>query len=212
MKFLFLTLIIAVHFPLMAQIEKIDDPYQKGVIIDGYLKGVWEYYEGKELAVKVDYDNGKLLYLKPDSSQYTVKVKEEWVTTLVDRHPRFLGSYSEVYENLAKYLSNNYSTIVNSEVDLVLELTIGKNGRIINKEVIGTSSKYFEEMVLKASELIPNFWINAIFEGEDVDSKIGFPISFVIGRKKKERKQNEVYEGKLMGRITVMKYTTSTAY
>ncbi|SMG08395.1 hypothetical protein SAMN05661096_00131 [Marivirga sericea] len=209
MKRLFLPILILLNLNLLAQIQDIDEPYQKGKVKNGYRVGEWSYYDlNKELALTFDYDSNQLIYLKQDSSSYFI-FDEEWQSLQPDRQIRYLGSYVHLYDFLAMNLSRTYSSEAskkNINTVILLELEFDEKGVLVKKNILGKHKEYLEEAILEVTASIPEYWIPAVYQGQTVKSKIAFPLIYT--NKTNEKKQPKVadldYDGKLMKHIKIV--------
>lgn len=62
-----------------SNVNIVDNQYERGKFKEGEKTGVWEYYDRPgELALKINYTTSQLLYLKPDTSWYAVKINDDW--------------------------------------------------------------------------------------------------------------------------------------
>lgn len=214
MKRLFLPILILLNLNLLAQIQEIDEPYQKGKVENGYRVGEWSYYDlNKELALTFDYDSNKLVHLKQDSSSYYI-YSEKWQSLQLDRQIRYLGSYAHLYDFLAMNLASTYSSDAakkNINTIILLELEFDEKGVLVKKNIIGKHKEYFEEDILEVTASIPEYWIPAVYKGKTVKSKIAFPLIYT--NKTNEKKQPKVedidYDGKLMGSVKIIGYGVS---
>ncbi|MGJ3235946.1 hypothetical protein [Marivirga sp.] len=214
MKRLFLPILILLNLNLLAQIQEIDEPYQKGKVENGYRVGIWHYYDSKdEIAVSFDYDSNKLIHINKDTSSYLL-YDDKWKSLKPDRQIRYLGSHFYLYDFLAMNLSSTYSSDAakkNINTIILLELEFDEKGVLVKKNIIGKHKEYFEEGILEVTASIPEYWIPAVYKGETVKSKIAFPLIYT--NKKNEKKQPKVedidYDGKLMGSVKIIGYGVS---
>jgi hypothetical protein len=61
-------LLLTLPTQIIGQQQTIDNGYEKGLLVDGYKQGVWEYYDNGELKLKVDYTDC-CLKCRPDKSR-----------------------------------------------------------------------------------------------------------------------------------------------
>lgn len=185
--------------------------YETGKLEDGYKVGIWEY-KGRdgETDLKIDYDNGALLYLKPDTSEYLVKVDGEWSLKKLSRHPRYMGSYTEFYKILGSTLRYPFDAAKNNIGGTVfLEFEVSPEGRAINLKVINDPDNYFAAEIIKSFKQVPDLWIDAIYEGESVSAKIIIPFFFRIDGSKAvlDKAMLDKLEGKKFKEIVITSYT-----
>ena len=72
-------LLVYLIFPVFITVQRtcIDNDYENGWAESDAKVGVWEYYEEGKLKLKVNYSEGILEYLAPDTNQYAIKGGEE---------------------------------------------------------------------------------------------------------------------------------------
>lgn len=190
--------------------------YETGTLEDGYKVGVWEY-KGRdgETELKIDYDNGALLYLKPDTSEYLVKVGDVWSLQQLSRHPRYMGSYAEFYKIIGANLRYPLNASNNGiERTVFLEFEVSPEGRAINLQVINDKHRYFTDEIINAFKKVPDLWIDAIYEGQSVSAKIILPFYFKIDGSTSgieyDKAMLDKLEGKKFEEVVVTAYKTVT--
>lgn len=212
MKRFILPLLILINVNLLAQIQEVDESFQKGKVENGQRIGKWDYYDKKEeLALTFDYDSLRISYLEQDTSSYLIYQEDDWKSLKLDRQLRYLGSYAHLYDFLAMNLSSTYSADAGKKdinTIILLELEFNEKGKLIEEKIIGDHKQYFEEAILTVAESIPEYWIPAIYNGSTVNAKIAFPIIYT--NKTDEKKQPKIeeidYEGKIMLPIKIVGY------
>jgi len=157
-------------------------PYEKGVLDHGYKKGVWEYYDKTdELSLKINYDNGKLIYLIPDTSEYVIKKNFEWVKSKLDIQPRYLGSMAEFNKILMQNI--NYPATarrMKTEGTFYFVFEIDTTGKAVNLDVKNDIGETCAQEALHAFKKIPNLWLSAQKGREKFYSRFAVPISFFL--------------------------------
>lgn len=59
----------------ISQTVEINTDFEKGKMTNGHKEGPWEYYDVKgELAIKINYTNSRLIYLKVDTGNYVLNI------------------------------------------------------------------------------------------------------------------------------------------
>lgn len=215
-KLLFLCFCSLFLMQCVSQKPQAVNDYETGALEDGYKVGVWEY-KGRdgETELTIDYDNGSLLYLKPDTSEYLVKVNGEWSLQRLSRHPRYMGSYAEFYKILGANIRYPLNASNNGiERTVFLEFEVSPEGRAINLQVINDKHWYFTDEITNAFKKIPDLWIDAIYEGQSVPAKIILPFYFKIDGSKSgieyDKAMLEELEGKKFAEVVVTAYKTVT--
>ncbi len=212
MKRFILPLLILINVNLLAQIQEVDESFQKGKVENGQRIGKWDYYDKKEeLALTFDYDSLRISYLEQDTSSYLIYQEDDWKSLKLDRQLRYLGSYAHLYDFLAMNLSSTYSADAGKKdinTIILLELEFNEKGKLIEEKIIGDHKQYLEGAILTVAESIPEYWIPAIYNGSTVNAKIAFPIIYT--NKTDEKKQPKIeeidYEGKIMLPIKIVGY------
>lgn len=202
---------------VLAQTENVDTEYAKGQIIDGYKSGIWEFYsDDKSLELKINFDEGSLVYLKPDTSEYFIYIDSIWRYSTVVRHSRYIGSYNEFYQILANTLQ--YPEKARSrkiQRTIYLQFDINIQGKATNLKVLNDPDEYFTKTIIDSFQQVPNFWISSYSNNQYVPSRFILPIVFKLDSKTKKRINHdvEVYpkpEGKYLSEILVVGYAMTT--
>ena len=166
------------------QKQEVDNGYEKGVLVDGYKEGIWEYYENNILKLKVDYTTGKLVYLATDTTSYAIETKTGWEMSKLDIPPRYVGSMEELlrilamnvrYPAKAKNKSNTGTVLLGFEINL--------QGNVENIEILKDIGNGCGEEVLRVFQFIPNIWLVAQKNGQNYKSRYILPVKFQIGER-----------------------------
>lgn len=185
-----------------AQQIDVDNGYEKGKLEDGYKVGIWEYFgPDKSVELKLDYNKGTLVYLKPDTSKYFVMLDSVWSFKEVNPYPRYLGSYVEFY----KILSMNLRYPVEArrkeiEKTVFLEFEVNKQGQAVNVKCLNDEKGYFTDDIIAAFSLIPNIWLSASYDGQNVPAKFILPFYFNLTGGKKSLPYDEIALNELNGK------------
>ncbi len=158
--------------PAMAQLNLDTVKCEKGIMKDGFKVGVWEYYdEYGEIDLKIDYDKVRLLYLKPDTNEYVIKVNKGWAKMKLDVPPKYIGSICDISKVLSSinYPSNAKDNRICGSFSITFEIdTFGKAG---NFSVINDLGGDFGPTALSALKKLPNYWLVAQKNGKAYVSK-----------------------------------------
>lgn len=161
------------------QKEIIETPLARGTMIDGRTVGLWEYYDTpEELALRIDYAKGKLLYVRPDTSTFTY-IKNGIVTTGKLNVPcRFHGPEVLLIEELGKKFSMPGDAYRMAPATFGLMFEVHSDGIARNPTVLNEPKKIIKDELLKNFNDIPNIWI----AGRDEDGPVTclFAIDFVL--------------------------------
>ncbi|MEQ8580541.1 MAG: energy transducer TonB [Marinoscillum sp.] len=182
-KFVLVILMVLVNsFPGFTQPLDVDNGYERGKMENGYKVGTWEYMGiDRSVELKIDYDRGALIYLKPDTNKYLVMIDSVWTYKKVNPHPRYLGSYGEFYTILGNNL--DYPTEARrDEVEgtVFLNFEVNQVGKAVNIQVLNDSGGYFTDEIIDTFNLIPNLWLTAACDGKNVCSKFVLPFYFKL--------------------------------
>lgn len=178
-RFLYLVLSLVALVSLSAQCQSTHNQLR-----DGKPIGVWEYYDGKELGLRFDYDSSRIQYIRPDTARYLVRVDTTWQVRQLYRAPRVLGSNSEmigIVQQTLRYPLQDIRNRVSGTV--VLTYVIDEKGLRTNPIVVTTPSKTLAEEVYKAVESAQFFYLPAIYQGRRVPVKIAFVVRFCFCKK-----------------------------
>ncbi len=137
---------------------------------NGQRIGIWEYYDTPlKLALKVDYDNGRLLYIEPDTSDFVILEADKWVRRKLDVPSRTHGSIHHLLNHFGRFgwtykavegVRKNTNPL---HVDLVFE--VRHDGMAQNPVVIGDSGEGVKEALLHVFEEAPPWWIVGTTKG-----------------------------------------------
>ena len=167
--FLIAALVAGLRHPLFAQ-----ESFERGKFKDGKPVGVWEYYDGKELALLFDYDSSRIQYLRLDTARYSVLVDSVWQTKRLSRAPRLLGSKTAIVSALQRQL--RYPSQTTGTV--ILTYVVDPQGQVINPVVTTAPSQTLAEEVFRVTETLPLRYLPAMRLGKPVASKIAFVVRF----------------------------------
>ena len=190
------------------QVE-VDNGFEKGLAENGYKVGVWEYYGiNNNLELKIDYNQGTVIFLEQDTASYYVRLDSTWSYQKLDSHPRYIGSTIELYQIISSSLMYPLNArLKNLEKTVFLEFDIDTNGQAVNGNVLNDDEGYFTQEILGAFDLVPNLWLTAKYKGENVPSKFILPFYFKLtgGKKSKEFDQNmlNTLDGKKINEVVI---------
>jgi len=205
---------LAVPRMLFSQQEIIDNGYEKGLSKDGYKVGVWEYYEDSALKLQVDYDKNSLVYLAPDTAQYSIRTENGWEMSELDTPPRYVGSMEEVIEIFSRTVSYPAKARRKSVIGTVIigfEVNLG--GNIENVQMLKGIGAGCDEEVLNFIREIPDFWLVAAKDGKKYRSRYILTVRFRIGirteegdkwdmeSKKEQRERSEIIANSLPAKV-----------
>ncbi len=164
-----------------SSIVMIDDVYIKGEIQNHYKTGIWEYYDKPgELALKYDFDLGRIVYLRTDTSQYAVKFDTGYRMTHVDVPPHTLGSMQELYTAFDFY---SYPEIAKKNLTagtIYIMFEVDPNGYMGNFTVLNDIGDGVGTEAINTLKKFPYFWIPAQIGNKSYSSRFIIPITFKI--------------------------------
>ena len=187
MKHLYLFIILSIPLLSSGQSVNVDNGYEKGLLVDGYKEGIWEYYDNNVLKLKVDYTTGKLVYFADDTANYAIKTENGWEFSKLDIYPRYVGSMEEIIRILA--LNVHYPVEAKNKTvigTVLLGFEINLQGNAENIKILRDIGAGCGEEVLSAFQLVPNYWLVPRKEGKSYKSRYILPVRFQIGKKTKD--------------------------
>ena len=168
---------------LNAQVVYVNNSYEKGEIKDGYKDSIWEYSDNHELNLKIDYSSGKIKYLAKDTSYYAIKTDTGWIYTQLDVYPRYIGSYDEIMKILTSNIDYPMDAKTRSIHGTVfISFIVNLDGHASNIEIIRDIGGGCGNEVLKAFNMVPNFWITAYKDKKYYESRFILPVKFKLGK------------------------------
>ena len=189
----FILLTIFLYLQTFSETKTINSPIEKGILKDNIKVGVWEYYDEdtNELSLKVNYDDGTLLYIKKDTSNYVLFKNSEWITSRTDIPPRYIGSEKEFYSVLQKTTNYPSSALEMQTVGkLYLLFEVDTFGNATNLEIINSPGNGFDEVVKKGFSNVPNYWVPAVKDQKNYSSRFIIPFTFSMNMDGKEIKES----------------------
>jgi hypothetical protein len=146
---------------------------------DGYKEGVWEYYDMPgTLALKIDYSSANLMYIITDTSEYVIKVNNEWIKSYLDMQSRYIGSMNDFHllTRIVQYPMEARENHTCGKFFIVFEIdTLGKAENYLVVNDIGDKCS---DEVIRALKAIPNYWISAQKNNKVYSSRFILPVTF----------------------------------
>ncbi|MFC7668018.1 energy transducer TonB [Hymenobacter humi] len=160
--------------PLLAQGQS-----QRGKLKDKKPVGVWEYYDGKDLGLRFDYDSGRAQYVRPDTSRYLVQIDGRWQLVHPSRAPRLIGSKSEVLSVLQRRLRYPMGDMrARTSGTVIVTVKIDEKGNVVDGKVTNASSTTLGNEVIRALEPVSLSFLPAIYQGKPVPFQVAFVVRF----------------------------------
>ena len=179
MRFLIIILFLLFSEALLAQSKVVNDPYENGLIKDGFKEGTWEYYdEPGKLSLKINYDSSKLLFLKQDTSEYVIQAGNQWVKEKLDRQPRYIGSMNDFHklEKIARYPADALNN--NTCGKLYITFEVDTSGKAGNYQIINDIGDHCGDEIAGLLKVLPNYWLPAQKDGQLYAAKFMLPVLF----------------------------------
>ena len=179
-------LVILISFcACVAQQKYISNEYQKGYLKEGHKVSFWEYYDYKgNLELKMNYENGQVLYLKPDTSEYVIKKNGEWVSQKLKVYPKNIGSSFFLYKDIGvsiNYPANASKNLIEGYVYISFEIdSTGAPGNFTIEKDIGGGCGQEALRTVKEAALRDGNWIPAQIDGKTYNAKFIMPITFSL--------------------------------
>lgn len=129
----------------------------------GMRVGVWEYYDHpRALSLKVDYDQGKLLYIQPDTSDFYVREGGQWVKSKLTVPCRFNGSITSLIDYYDQFSISKELFKEKKYFSSLLTFLVGPGGVATNPEVFNDPGYGVRDSLLSLFKRAPNSWITGI--------------------------------------------------
>lgn len=127
--------------------------------------GVWEYYDHPGvLSLKVDYDQGNLLYVHPDTADFYVKEGEAWRRSKLAVPCRFNGSITSLIDHYDQFAVPYELVKEKRFFSTWLTFQVGPEGMASDPEVHQDPGSGVKAQLLELFNLAPNSWIPGINE------------------------------------------------
>ncbi len=191
------------------QIEIYQDKYQKGYVKDGVKVMYWDYYNSDgELDLRFNHSNNRLIYLKPDTSRYSIYDQGKWIDRQLDIHPRLIGSMNDFYTVFSSNLKYPIEARKNKTQGIVYaSFEIDTLGQPTNFSIYNDIGDGCGSIVLSSISNVPGIWIPAILAGKRYRSKFILPVSFEMeGVKLPKENAINTINGKLLSETKVVGY------
>jgi hypothetical protein len=131
------------------------------------------------MAFKIDYDDAKVMYIKPSTSSYYIFENDKWTLSPVDKPPMFVGSQNEIDALLSsniQYPEKALKSVRSGKT--IVSMVIDKNGTAGQFEIVRDFGKNAGLEVIRVLEMIPDLWIPATKGDKIVATKLYFSIIF----------------------------------
>lgn len=156
----------------------------KGQFDNGKKVGVWEFIGNSgEVEQQIDFTNNKVTNLKPAelSEGYWIKEGDNYKAIKPDELPVFIGGKSWFYYyawTLLRYPADARRRGIQGKV--LISATITKEGKMIDEKIEDGPGYGTNEEALRVIQMIPDDWIPAKVNGEDVEIRVLIPFTFKL--------------------------------
>lgn len=157
--------------------------YEHGKLIAGKPVGVWEYYDGDQLGLVINYDSGRIRYIRPDTTRYSVWLDSAWQAKRLGQAPRLIGSRSGTIIALQKVLRYPPADLRTGQTGhVVVSCIVFENGQVSEPTVLTAPSPSLGEEVRRAVADLSLRYLPGLYRGRAVRTQIAFLATFCIRR------------------------------
>jgi len=181
---LFIIFIFAIHSLQAQEYVLLRTPLEQGFLQNGQRVGTWQYYDYPgNLGFEIDYESMQLLYVRPDSTEYVVKVGDSWVKERLQRPCRLHGSELLLKDHFLSTLTTPIEVMDRAKrkgvnLETLLTFEVGPDGMATNPIVEGFKGFSMEKMMMKSFSSAPSVWIPGLRkDGTPAHCKFGVSIS-----------------------------------
>jgi len=163
--------------------------FRNNLLVKGYYKqgakdSIWECYSfKKELSLKYDYTNNKLLFYVPNDlaqeRQYQIINLPANAEAKLSQPPIFLEGDDGFYATMSKEIRYPAEASRRGKSGTVnVSFIVDKNGKASNFQVKKPLGYGLDEEALRAIRLLPNTWLPGKVNAEPVDVEVTYPVRF----------------------------------
>jgi WD40 repeat protein len=154
-------ILVWIVIPGFCQIEEwIETPVARGLLKNDRTVGVWEYYDYPGiLSLKVDYDQGKVLFVHESSAEYVIQYEGQKIRSKLDTPCRFHGSTATLTEHYFKSFIVPERVANKAPIGFRLVFEVHPDGVARNPKIVNDPGYGVKESLLKAFDSAPNAWI-----------------------------------------------------
>ncbi len=141
---------------------------------------VWEFYNLKgELEQKYDFTKNEIVFFKKEEKEYKVIIGTDTIKTKLERQPLYIGGDRNLNETISDNINYPPYAIANAvQGKVFISFTISKEGKSFHHKLTKGIGYDCNQEALRVAKLIPNNWIPARLNGEDVNVEYILPVSF----------------------------------
>ena len=185
MKVIFVLLIIFVFgIKGVAQVQEVKTEFAEGREVNGKRVGDWKFYDKpNELSLVFNYDSGKVIYLKKDTSNFLIKKGDVWVESKLVSPPHVIGSSVESFRQFVLRVKYPRDARVNNIEGLAaVSFVIDEKGNVGEFEILKELEYGCSEEVLRVLQKYLGIYIPGKTSTGPVAAKMIFVFRFGLGK------------------------------
>lgn len=159
-----------------------NNKFEKGKLEGSRRIGAWQYFDSKGTPeLTFDYDSSRIVYAKPDTNTYWLKVDTAWQLVRPTRAPRLLGSREHDLERISRELRYPVAALrTQTQGDVLISYVVGPNGQAQDFIVEQGLSPECDQATWQALRNYFTAWIPAVYQGKVVPARFYFLATFRI--------------------------------
>ncbi|GAB2966323.1 hypothetical protein GCM10027048_40770 [Hymenobacter coalescens] len=165
-----------------AKPRRIDTQYEKGTLTNGRPSGLWQYFDSRgQLDLSIDYDSSRVVFVRPDTARYRLRVGTEWREARHGRAPRFLGSLPTLMQYLGMHMRYPGAALRDRQQGtVVIGFTVNTQGQATDFAVEQSVSAACDEHALQVLQAAPNRWLPAVHLGRPTEARFRLLVHFTL--------------------------------
>ncbi|ALD20342.1 hypothetical protein AM218_02710 [Hymenobacter sp. DG25A] len=167
--------------------------FEKGKLVDNRPVGLWEYFDSNgKPDLTFDYDSSKIVFSRPDTTRYWLKVDTAWQLVRPMRAPRLLGSREHDIIQIAQ--SIKYPSVAiksGTEGTVLISYVVTPTGQAQDFLIENGVSPACDDEAWKALRDNFNNWIPAIYRGKPVPARFYLMVTFRMVASEQRRKESD---------------------
>ena len=130
----------------------------------------------------MNYDSSRIVYRRPDTARYLLRVGGAWQLVRPARAPRFMGSPDKRLQTIASALRYPISAVQQGrEGTVVMSYVVDEQGHTGNYQVEESVPEEFVGAVWQALKELPDQWISAVYLGRPAAARFYLRVLFQMG-------------------------------